>query len=62
MKCEALQLNTDGSEAVLDAHKFWADGAHTKQELNVFQGLAKSHKIEQFKYSIAQTMKAIKFA
>ena len=30
MKAEMLQLNTDGTEAVLDAHKYWADGSHTK--------------------------------
>ena len=62
MKAETLQLNTDGTEAVIDAHKFQADGAKTKQQMEVFQGLAKSYKVEQFKYGISQTMKAIKFA
>lgn len=62
MRAESLQLNSDGSEAVLDGHKFWAEGAHTKQELSVFQGMVKSYKIEIFKHSISQTMKAIKFA
>lgn len=62
MRSEALQLNTDGTEAILDAHKFWAEGAHTNQQLSVFQGMAKSYKIEQFKHGISQTIKAIKFA
>lgn len=62
MKAEMLQLNTDGTEAVLDAHKYWADGSHTKQQMEVFQGAAKSYKVEQFKHGIAQTIRALKFA
>lgn len=53
MRSEMLQLNTDGTEAILDAHKYWAEGANTHQQMSVFQGMAKSYKVEQFKFGIS---------
>ena len=61
MKCDTMMLNTDGSEAVIDSHKFWGEGAHTQNELSVFAGLAKSYKVEIFKFGISQNLKALKF-
>jgi len=53
MKCDTMMLNTDKTESIIDSHKFWADGAHTKNELSVFAGMAKSYKVETFKYGIS---------
>lgn len=62
MKCETLAQNTDGSEALLDLHKFQSNDTGVQDEFQVFAGLGKSFKLEQYKKGIARTLKAIKFS
>ena len=62
MKTEALSRNTDGSIAIMDQSKFWAQDGHTENEMEVFATMAKSFKVEQYKSGIENVVKAIKFS
>lgn len=46
MKCETLSYNTDGSEALLDLHKFKCNDTGVQDEFQVYAGLGKSFKLE----------------
>jgi hypothetical protein len=62
MVTEALSRNTDGSIAIMDQSKFWAQDGHTQNEMEVFATVAKSFKVEQYKSGIEMVVKAIKFS
>ena len=65
MTTEALLANTDGSEGIMESHKFWADPDNlefTKNELQSWISFDKGLKLEQYKFGIASTLKAMKFA
>jgi hypothetical protein len=62
MKAETLQKNTDGSDMLIQCHKFWQTAQNqVMNEFLVFQGQDKSAKISLYKKGIANTLKAIKF-
>lgn len=61
MESEALGFNTDGSESLLEKNEFHADGDKTQSVLSVYNGFAKSGKIDAFKQGIVRTLQAIKF-
>lgn len=62
MKAETLQKNTDGSDILVQMHKFWeSSNNQVMNEFLVFQGQDKSTKVEMYKRGIANTIKAVKF-
>lgn len=62
MTTESLSRNTDGSVAIMDQQKFWAENGTTKNQMEVFATLAKSFKVEQYKTGVEGVIKAIKFS
>lgn len=62
MKTESLSRNTDGSFAIMDHSKFWAQDGYVENEMEVFATVAKSFKVEQYKSQIENIVKAIKFS
>ena len=61
MVAENIARNADGSESLLEKHTLVADGSKTLDELQVFQGYAKSGKVDAFKEHVWKTLLAIKF-
>lgn len=61
MQAENIAMNTDGSESLLEANQFSGSGEKTCSELQVYQGLHKSAKIDAFKRQILKTLHAMKF-
>ena len=62
MVADSIIANEDGSAGVVDTHKFWAEGAHTENELASFSTASKEFRLEQFKYGIAKTLKSLRFS
>lgn len=63
MHSETLQKNSDGSDVLIQYHKFWETA--NKQVMNEFlvlQGADKTTKVEIYKKGIANTIRGIKFA
>ena len=66
MVTETIARNTDGSTAVLDTSKYWSDYCdgveQVQNKCDVFHTIAKSTRIEQYKFGIERTLSAIKFS
>ena len=65
MITQALHRNSNGTEACMETNRFNCHPNNldlTKQELSVFATGSKQLKVEQFRYGIAATLRAIKFA
>jgi hypothetical protein len=46
----------------METAQFWAEGAQTQTQMEVYACLAKSFKVEEYKSGLNNVVKAIKFA
>ena len=63
MTAEGIAMNTDGTESVLQVHKFYVNAQQNVQnQFSVFQGMDKTDMVEKYKQGIANVVRAIKFS
>ena len=62
MVADSIFNNENKTIGVIDSQKFWAEGAHTENELSSMAAASKAFRLEQYKFGIVKTLKAMRFA
>ena len=66
MHTETLFKNSDGSTAVLDSQKFFVHSANgqecVRNQLEVFDAIGKSFRVDQYRASVENLITAVKFS
>ena len=62
MTTETLSKNSDRSTCVLDSQTFTPDGQHVLNQMEVFNLVGKSTRVDQYKKGVENILKAVKFS